>query len=816
MVNSTERIVDIDKEDEKSSEMLSAIYTLNPDAISLTRAADGKIIDCNQVYLDQIGYTREEVIGKTSLELNLFTLKERKAFVEEIQRNHNLYNYEVRVKRQDGTYVNILYSARFITIDGEKIILSIGKDISERKKSEEKIKHLADVVEFSNDAIITKSLEGIITSWNRGAEKIYDYSIDEILGQNISILAPKSLKNEISNLIDDTKQGKRIDHYETLRLKKNGTLINVSLTLSPVFNTSGKLVAISTISRDITEQKKLEEKRRELLEQVQDFNEELEVSNEELQTITEELRVSNEELMHQSDELLTLNHALRESEKKFSKAFHSNPAAMTLSDENGKWIDVNERFCGLTGYSKEELIGHDSAELNLIEILENKQYLNNISEKGSQQDIELDIQTKFGEKRNIVINSESIEIDNEIRFISFMYDVTRRRKTENKINKLNSDLNRWVNELNTLFEMLPMSVAITYDKDSKRMYANPIMEELLGVSPGSNISKSAPPDEGPNYKICFDGRELLPEELPVQKAIATGKPVYDSEYDVIRHDGRIINFHGHAVPLFDDWGNVRGAIGAFDDITEHKKAEEKLKKTMDDLKRSNRELEQFAYISSHDLQEPLRMVSSFTQLLERRYKNKLDSDADEYIEFIVEGAQRMKYLIDDLLTFSRVSTHAKEFENVDLETVLDDVISNLSLFIEENQAIITHDPLPIITADKSQMRQVFQNLISNAIKFHGDNPPEINIIAHKQGNLWKFEVSDNGIGINQDYQNQIFEVFKRLHTRDEYPGSGIGLSVSQKIIHRHGGQIGVESKPGEGSTFYFTIPDSLDNLIYQL
>ncbi len=256
----------------------------------------------------------------------------------------------------------------------------------------------------------------------------------------------------------------------------------------------------------------------------------------------------------------------------------------------------------------------------------------------------------------------------------------------------------------------------------------------------------------------------------------------------------------------EDKENVEALSVTFVEALMRKRAEISLKENVKDLKRSNLELEQFAYVSSHDLQEPIRMVTSFTQLLERKYKGQLDSDADEYIEFIVEGAHRMKYLIDDLLEFSRVSSDAKKFENIDLENVLDIVISNLYVSINESHARISHDQLPTVFADESQMCQVLQNLISNAIKFHGDETPEIHISAHRDGNKWIFSVTDNGIGIEPEYQKQIFEVFKRLHTRSDYPGSGIGLSVSHKIIKRHEGNIWVESEPGEGSTFYFTIP----------
>ena len=226
------------------------------------------------------------------------------------------------------------------------------------------------------------------------------------------------------------------------------------------------------------------------------------------------------------------------------------------------------------------------------------------------------------------------------------------------------------------------------------------------------------------------------------------------------------------------------------------------------LKTSNRELEQFAHVASHDLQEPLRMVASFTQLLERRYKSQLDDDADDYIGFIVEGAQRMKALIDDLLTFSRLNTEPSKYEPVLIEVALDDVIFNLKSSIEENNAKITYDNLPTVMGDLSQIRQLFQNLISNAIKFHGDEPPEIHISAKEFEKEWLFSVSDNGIGINQNHQEQIFSIFKRLHTRNEYDGTGIGLAICKSIVERHGGKIWVESDEKNGSTFFFNMSKS--------
>jgi len=301
----------------------------------------------------------------------------------------------------------------------------------------------------------------------------------------------------------------------------------------------------------------------------------------------------------------------------------------------------------------------------------------------------------------------------------------------------------------------------------------------------------------------IEWREM--EKQKLEELNRTGQPIrYEKEY--IRKDGSRVPIELLVSITLDMEGNPEYYYSFITDITERKKTESIIETAMSELRRSNQELERFAYVSSHDLQEPLRMVTLYSQLLERRYKDRLDDDADDFIEYIVENAKRMKYLIDDLLEYSRVTSQAKEFENIELEKVLEYVLSNLSIPIVENNINITYNSLPTVFADKNQMLQVFQNLITNAIKFRGKESPKIDITAQKGEKEWIFAVKDNGIGINPNHQKQIFEVFKRLHTREEYPGTGIGLSIVQKIIERHGGRIWVESEPGKGSKFYFTIP----------
>jgi len=235
-------------------------------------------------------------------------------------------------------------------------------------------------------------------------------------------------------------------------------------------------------------------------------------------------------------------------------------------------------------------------------------------------------------------------------------------------------------------------------------------------------------------------------------------------------------------------------------------ARQELEKSIAELARSNSDLQQFAYVASHDLQEPLRMVASYTQLLAKRYRGKLDEEADEFIAYAVNGANRMQALIQDLLAFSRVDRQGQNFERTSVEALLGYALENLKGALEESRAVVTHDPLPTVMADERQVLHLLQNLLSNAIKFRGPEPPRVHLSAERRNGDWLFSVRDNGIGIDPQYRERIFVIFQRLHTSAEYPGTGIGLSLCKKIVERHGGRIWMESQLGQGATFYFTLP----------
>jgi PAS domain S-box-containing protein len=496
--------------------------------------------------------------------------------------------------------------------------LSSGEDITERRGTEKRLSLLASIVDSSDDAIIGKTLDGIIVSWNRGAQKIYGYSADEVRGKSASILIPPGHPNEFPQLLERIRQGQRIEHYETIRMRKDGKKICASLTISPIKDTTGKIIGASTIAWDITEQKRIEI-------------------------------------------------ALRESEARFRSITQSATDAIISADSDDNIISWNKGAQTIFGYTEEEASG---------------------------KSVTLIIPEKYRDAHKKGL--ERVNSTGETRIIGKTVEMVGMRK---------------------------------------------------------------------------DG-----SEFPLELSLSTWKI-----------------------------GTRRLYSGIIRDVTERKQSEEKLKQTLAELERSNKDLEQFAYAASHDLQEPLRTVSNFSQLLGKRYKGELDAKADQFISFIVNGSTRMQEMIDNLLAYSRVSTRAKPFEPTNYETVFDQAMANVKMSIEESGAIVTHDPLPTVMADASQMVQVFQNLLSNAIKFRKEKP-RITVSAVQRANEWLFSVKDNGIGIAPEFMEHIFKVFQREHASAEYPGTGVGLAICKKIVERHGGRIWVESQAGKGSTFYFTIP----------
>jgi len=290
-------------------------------------------------------------------------------------------------------------------------------------------------------------------------------------------------------------------------------------------------------------------------------------------------------------------------------------------------------------------------------------------------------------------------------------------------------------------------------------------------------------------------------------SLREGRDTYEIEHRVVRKlTGEVRTVHEKCSHIRDGSGRIILSIGMVHDITERKKLQEERERLLNELIRSNKELEQFAYIASHDLQEPLRMVSSYVQLIGHRYKGRLDEDADEFIGYAVSGTIHMQALLNDLLAYSRVGTKGGAFKLTDLNSALNRALINLKVGIDQTRAEITHESLPVVYADEVQMVQVFQNLLSNAMKFCNSGTPHISVSAEMKDNEWVIRFKDDGIGIDPKYFDRIFHIFKRLHTKEEYMGTGIGLAICKKIIERHKGRIWVDSEPGKGSEVTINLP----------
>ena len=512
------------------------------------------------------------------------------------------------------------------------------------------------------------------------------------------------------------------------------------------------------------------------------------------------------------------------SEKKYRNMIQNLQVGFYNVTLDGKLINHNMSFNKILGFDPEENLNGTNLpdfwqdpqdrEIYKQELIRNG-YIRNFVIKAKKQNDE-----------KIIVNANShIVLDLEgkpNRIEGTFSDITKEYELERKLIESefnfrtifeNSPVALWDEDFSLVKEFLD-KLKDTGVKDIKEYLDKNIevLDKIFRLVKINDINNSTLKMFGANTKeeiidnlnLIFTNERMntFKEEL-IQ--LNKGETLYESETTVytLSRELKYIIARLVIVPGYEqNWGKILVSTA---DITKRKNTELELKLIMEDLRRSNAELEQFAYVASHDLQEPLRMVASFTQLLQRRYSDKLDEDANDFINFAVDGATRMQNLINDLLIFSRVGTRGKPFKETDMNRVLKAVLNNLRYSIEKENALITSDPLPVIIADESQMIQLIQNLISNAIKFHGDKPPEIHVSGEVKKKEWIFSVKDNGIGIDAQYFERIFIIFQRLHKKSEYGGTGIGLAVCKKIVTRHGGKIWVESELGKGSTFYFSI-----------
>ncbi len=495
----------------------------------------------------------------------------------------------------------------------------------------------------------------------------------------------------------------------------------------------------------------------------------------------------------------------------FKNVFDNAPIGIFHSTIEGKFIRVNKALSSMLGYSTQKELINEVNKLNVADKIYNSpekrpEFISNAIKDDKWHSYKNEYIRKDG---NIMIGElyfRSIRnTDGSIRYLEgFITDVTEQKELEEA--RMKTEMIAWdrLAEIDGIYDSSPIGLC-TLDKDLRYIRINENLARINGFPAIKHIGKTP--------------REIIPTisekiESMAKKTLKTGRSIMGVEMEGITPSmpGVLRTWIVQSVPFKDIDGNVIGISFSVLEITEMKKAQKELFETVKKLKLSNEELQRFAYVVSHDFKEPLRMVLSFTQLLQSRYEGEFDNEADEFIGFIIEGSKRMERLLDDLLTYSRITTTEEKYSEIDLNKIIEDSIYPLKLIIEDNNVEITWDHMPTILINRTQMIHVFQNLITNAIKFRNNKTPKIHISVKLERDQWIFGVSDNGIGIDPHYHKRIFEVFQRLHRRDEYDGTGMGLFLTKKIIEGHNGHIWVESEEGKGSTFYFTLPVENNNI----
>ena len=689
----------------------------------------------------------------------------------------------------DGHHTFIANKFPIYDINGKPYgIGSISTDITERKKAENLLRFNEErfrlVNENMHEGLMIFDDKGNVTYQNPESLQIHGFSIDDKLMNYEEIPVMWEGWDELGEPLPLEKWPiSRVTHGETVHNQilracraDTGHEFWATYNGSPIYDDQGNYKFSFITIHDITKSKLLDKQLKEILENEKQLTEELQTSNEELQSTTEELYKSNEEL--------------KRSSKLLSSIYELNPDAIVLTTlSESKIIDCNQEYLNQIGYTREETIGHTSQELNLISSDARKDYIHKTRENNNVSRYELKVKRKDGSYIDVLYSARHITVDNEKIILNIGRDITEQRIVEKSLRESEERFRNLADNIPNLAWMADADGWIFWYNQQWYDYTGTTLEEMQGWG----WQKVHHPDY----------LDSVTEEWTTK--ILDEEP-YDNIFPLKGKNGNYRWFLTRITPIRDEQGKVQRWFGTNTDITERKNIEEDLKNTMDKLKQSNKELEQFAYITSHDLREPLRMITSFLQLLERRYKDKLDQDANEFIDFAVNGAKRLDMMTNDLLKYSKITNEKRETIPVNFEHVLKHALTNLKVQIDENNAIVTHDPLPTIKGDEQLKIQLFQNIIGNSIKYRSQETPKIHISATKEENQYLFSIKDNGIGMPSEHLERIFTIFNRLHTHEEYEGTGIGLAIAQKIVHQQGGQIWARSIQGKGTTFYFTIP----------
>jgi PAS domain S-box-containing protein len=646
--------------------------------------------------------------------------------------------------------------------------------VEERKLQE--LAFLASIVNSSDDAIVGKTLDGMVTSWNPAAEKIFGYSAKEVIGKPISILIPVHLQKEEDEIIEKIRHGKSVDHYETKRIKKDGNIIDVSLIISPIRDSSGNIVGASKILRDTSNRKKTER----------------------------DLTYANEQLSRSLKEAADYKHALDES------------SIVAITEKSGIIKYVNDNFCKISKYSREELIGKDHRIINSG--YHPKEFIRDLWSTISQGEI------WKGELKNKAKDGSIYWVDTTIvpfldtqskpyQYVAIRSEITSRKKVEDELKQLNESLEQKVIERTAQLEASLQQLKESEEKFQKAFHANG------GGITITRLSDSTYMDVNETFvQMTGYTREELIGHTSAELGMVSDLKRREEILQEIKQHGSARNFE---ITVCDKSGRLLEVISSVEtillkgeeyainiiyDITDRKIAEEQ-------LSLANRELESFSYSVSHDLRAPLRAINGNARILEEDYLDKFDAEGLGALQSIIRNSNRMGNLIDDLLAFSKLGRKNLTDSVIDMMALVKSTIEELVTEDIQGRTEINVDVLPPANGDQSLIKQVWVNLTSNAIKYSKNKTrTEIKIGAHEKDGMIVYHVKDNGVGFDMQYYNKLFGVFQRLHSTEEFEGTGIGLANVQKIVHRHKGTVWAESIPHEGACFYFSLPQGRPGL----
>jgi PAS domain S-box-containing protein len=661
---------------------------------------------------------------------------------------------------------------------------------AERMRAESTARLLAAIVDSSDDAIISKDLHGVITSWNLGAERLFGYTADEVTGKPITILIPWERLFEETEILSRLQRGERVDHFETVRRRKDGSLLDISLTISPVRNAEGVVIGASKIARDITGRRRAEEA--------------IEVLNRQLTadlSAMARLQQLSTRLVRARDFGLLLGEAI-DAVMEITGADMGNIQLL----ENGAlkivayrgfeqpFLEFFDRVreprsaCGAASRMGQRIIVEDVTSSPLFA---DSLALEVIVAAGVRAVQSTPLVSRSGQVLGVFsthYRAPHRPDERELRMVDVLArqaaDLIERSRAEEALRQSEARFRQ-------LAEVGPQFIWV-FSPDGELEYVNQRWTEYSGLdlaetaTTGGIISVAHPEDQ---------------EELSRQwrDSLSSGNAL-DVEGRLRRADGAFRWFVIRSIALRDEADRVVKWFAGSTDIHEQKQVEA-------ELRRVNQDLEQFAYSATHDLQEPLRSVKIYSELLRDRHGEKLDGQALEFLEYLCGGASRMEMLIRDLLAYTQVARLEPPSGVTDANYALEEVLANLKQAIADSGARITADRLPTLHVHGTHLKQLFQNLIGNAIKYRSqERKPEVHVACRREDSRWVFIVSDNGIGIDPEYKERIFGLFKRLHTGDEYAGTGIGLAICHRIVERYHGRIWVESEAGKGSNFFFSLP----------